>query len=189
MERIFSTNEFKVLNFIGNTGGVDLVPDFNLNEIRQKYFTLKRFKVVPYANQTSTETVLKMYGSTPDLVNPAYYLMTHRAFRLDKDFLLDNAQLGLHINFRINSIPLGIFATQNVGFPIDFDSDNIFSVFPEKLQDLTISLNASYNENYTDIASPNVTYRVKVIIEGYLTSYNPMTRLKEIKEFQRSEVI
>ena len=183
---IFSTNEYRCLNFVGNTGGNSLSPVFNINELKHKYLTIKSIKVVPFS-PTIYDSVVRVESDTPNFTGKKTYHIAAANHRLSKDNLFEQHSNGLKINFKINDIPLNMFASADNGFNIDFFVDNIFSCYPEKVQSIDIKLNAKYYMDYSDLASSEEPYKVKFIVECYLTSYNPMTKLKEIKEIQRSE--
>lgn len=183
---IFSTNEYRCLNFVGNTGGNSLSPDFDINELKQKYLTIKSIKVVPFS-PALYDSVVRVESDTSDFTGTKTYHLAAANHRLSNDNLFERHSDGLKINFRINDIPLNMFASANNGFNIDFFVDNIFSCYPEKVQSIDIKLNAKYYMNYSDLASSEEPYQVKLIVECYLTSYNPMTRIKELKAFERLE--
>jgi|GEM_PF-3798435 len=180
---IFSTNEYRVLNFVGTTGGNSLSPDFNIEDIKQKYLTIKSIKVIPYS-PTLYDSVVRIVSDTSDFTGTKTYHIAAANHRLSNDHLFERHSDGLNIDMRINDVPLNIFASASNGLNVDFFADNIFSCYPDKLQSIDIKLNAKYYMNYSDLASTEEPYKVKFIVECYLTSYNPITRLKELQRIE-----
>lgn len=145
---------YRVLSWQGSASGVLLTPDFVLGDLVGKFLIIKSFKIIPYASNT----VVDMYVTDGITINQETLPNTSRI-----DRLFDLFGSGTFINLDINGGPVNLF---NATFPIDVDLQNIYFKFPEKLQDITLRINARIFQNIitSAVQIPNLIVNMEVYL-------------------------
>lgn len=160
LDEIIINSEFKVLGFGGEAdGATPLVQGFDPNIISNKSVLIKGIQIVPYMDAAAVDFIFSD-GTTETI--PAG-LRINRLF----DAFSDAGGVVVHtMRFLLNGSSV-IFSTPNFRGcpPPDFQIDNIYYLFKEKLQTMEFIYGA---ENSSDLAGLSVPVFVKVYVECYL---------------------
>ena len=152
-------SQYRALTFTGLADGSLLTPDFNIQDLQNKIFVLKSFKIINYYSDDAIDISLTDGANTFNETIPADY-------RIDR--LFDRSFDSTGIKFSINGTPINIFSqTNGLGsYPADLDLDNIFFKYDSPLIDLNIQI---WTVVLGDIETPtNQIPTVKVLVECYL---------------------
>jgi len=149
-------SQYRVLVFFGRADGSDLTPSFSIDTLTENYFVLKSLKLIPYADAD----IIDFYVSDGTTDNEETIVARQRLTRVVDDFLV-----GAQIDFKINGTPVGLFDTlPDAGYPMDLELDNIFYLYPEKLETLTLNITGIvYSLNVNTTSNPFI----KVVVECY----------------------
>jgi hypothetical protein len=154
-------SEFKFFQFSGRADNTNLVPNFNIIDIRNRYLVIKGIKIVPYYEAASID----MYLGVATETIPANC-------RINRVF--DVYDYGCQLTVLINGVQQRIFPSEVSIFPpagdgnvpIDLDIDNIFYKYPEKITSFDIRLDAQI---FADILNPTTDQPlVKIFVQCYL---------------------
>jgi hypothetical protein len=146
---------YRVLSWRGTANSIPLTEDFSLLDIQGKLMVIKSFRIIPYYSQLTNVDMYVNDGITTNKETLPIFA------RIDR--LFDIGDNGTIINFKINGGPVNLF---NAIFPLDVDLQNIYFKYPEKIQDITLSILGSVYRDIETGAQENPT--IIVNMEVYL---------------------
>lgn len=152
-------SQYRVLLFTGLADGTDLSLGFNLENVAGRTIVIKSFKIYPYYNGNGVDLSLNDGAGT--VYNELVYNLS-RINRIFDDFVSSGT-----FRFIINGVSIPIFLQEGLpGYPIDLQLDNIFYLYPEKIETLSMQIVGNTIQDLTTgaLVRPNV----KVVVECYL---------------------
>jgi len=153
-------SEYKVLVFKGAANGGDLTPFFNLDIITGRRMVIKSIRLIPY---TSGDYVDFYTNDGAGTILTETIQANLRINRLFDDFVF-----GASIYFRINQNPLPMFVNNVLAYPLDLWIDNVFYLFPEKVQEIVVRVNGRVEQDISGVAGGLVSPNILVQVECYL---------------------
>lgn len=154
-------SQFKYYQFSGRADNTNLLPNFNIADIRNRYLIIKAIKIVPYYEAASIDLYL---GAEAETI-PANC-------RINRIF--DVYDFGCQLTVIINGVAQPIFPNEVLivppfgdgNIPLDLDIDNIFYKYPEKISTFNIRLDAQIFSDIQGVAIDQPL--VKVFLQVYV---------------------
>jgi hypothetical protein len=147
-------SQYRVINFSGTADGTVLTPRFNILDFNNKYLIIKSFRCVPYY---ASEAIDFLFSDATSETIPA-------GDRINRIF--DNFTTGASFRMQINEANIQMFEPfGNEQYNLDLFLDNIYYLYPEKLQSLNCYCNARID---SDLGGTLASPYVKIILEIYL---------------------
>ena len=154
-------SQYRVLVWDGRANGtLELTPRFTFADIQNKYVVIKSIRLVPYNFGDYVD-----FYTTPDGVtfNTETIQNNLRMNRVFDDFVF-----GTSINFLINNNPLPIFVPNSLCYPLDLWIDNVFYLYPARIETLNIFVNSRVEQDISGVAGGLVAPNVRFVVECYL---------------------
>ena len=132
---------------------------FNIADIQKKYIVIKSIKFIPYTKVQTQD----FFVTDGVVVNEELIPVRCRINRV-----FDVYPQGALVTLLINQTPLPLFTAvgANSGLNLDFFADNIYYLYPEKLQSFDWRILGGV---YTDLeAATEGICSLKVVVECYL---------------------
>ncbi len=157
-------SQFKQLTFQGLANNLDLVKNYNDDDLRGKYILIKSIKVIPYYINASQDI------SLTDGVNN-FIETIPQSIRVNR--LLDNFFANSFLTILINNAPLNLFTSLNqsiiplnplhlVNYDLGSEIDNIYFKYPEKVDSLSVRFLGEMLSTFNPQTEDNLYVRVYI---------------------------
>lgn len=160
LDDLVLNGDYKCLMFFGRSDGSNMIPNFNVDMIRDRAMLIKSVRLIPYAFTDSTDVFF-------DETNTIHYTVPAGGRLIN---LIDEYSTSTRINIIINGMQQPILPTYigNVGYPLDFFVDNIYYLYPEKIFEMDVNANGVIIDDLDPLNVHTEAPNLKFLIECYL---------------------